>query len=232
MVDIKYMATVKRNTLSSQVMEMIKDHIVSNNLAPGTRLPRDRDLAQMVGCGRGAVREALKALEAIGMIEMKVGQGIFVSDCAADDILKRYSHLLLNPDYSLRELIEARIAVETWMVELATDKSTDEDIKKLDFILKKFEEQSDDEVNNIDMEFHQTLMAMADNAVVSQFSDMLVTWFSELPGGKDGRLELGRHAQIVEAIRKRDKELAKTLVRKHIENNLKMLKVNRLREPR
>ena len=121
---------VVKSTVPGQVIEQIKELLVKGELKRGDRLPPERQLADMLGVSRPSLREALRALEYAGMLETRVGEGIFVAD--GDSIMMNNLLMLhLIKQYALEEMIEVRKVLETSNVRFAVLRARDEDLAAL-----------------------------------------------------------------------------------------------------
>ena len=127
---------VVKSTVPGQVIEQIKELLVKGELKRGDRLPPERQLADMLGVSRPSLREALRALEYAGMLETRVGEGIFVAD--GDSIMMNNLLMLhLIKQYALEEMIEVRKVLETSNVRFAVLRARDEDLAALKDILEQ-----------------------------------------------------------------------------------------------
>lgn len=139
---------IKRITITEQIMEQMASWITSNQLKPGDKLPNERMLAEEFGVNRGRIREALRALALIGLITIKPGEGSFVSNrefpIPAETIVWMYYNEIDNLEevYAARKLIESEVYFE------AFQQMTDNDIKKLEDILKNLKSLSEKEKDN------------------------------------------------------------------------------------
>ena len=121
---------VVKSTVPGQVIEQIKELLIKGELKRGDRLPPERQLADMLGVSRPSLREALRALEYAGMLETRVGEGIFVAD--GDSIMVNNIPMLhLIKQYALEEMIEVRKVLETASVRFAVIRARDEDLAAL-----------------------------------------------------------------------------------------------------
>ena len=131
---------VVKSTVPGQVIEQIKELLVKGELKRGDRLPPERQLADMLGVSRPSLREALRALEYAGMLETRVGEGIFVAD--GDSIMMNNLLMLhLIKQYALEEMIEVRKVLETSNVRFAVLRARDEDLAALKEILEQSRSQ-------------------------------------------------------------------------------------------
>jgi len=209
--------TIDKNNVTERIVETLQNYILSEKLAPGTKLPTDRELVDMLGCSRTVTREAMKTLQAMGLITIEQGRGTFVKERSWSTIAEKFSYMV-DDHKNKMEVIEARAAVETILVELAVKKGTDEQIAQLEKIAMKFYDNTgDSSANDIDVEFHQHIMDMADNTILASIRDMTRQFFHHFPGYNGKVLADGdKHMAIVEAIKARDVSRAKALINEHI----------------
>lgn len=116
-----------------EVTDQVRELLLGGSLQPGDRLPAERELSKMLGVGRPALREALRALEAAGLIELRKGKlgGAFISQGKPSIVSARMSDLLRLGNVSVEELFEVRLWMETGMVRTACARRTDEDLRAL-----------------------------------------------------------------------------------------------------
>lgn len=166
---------VKNQKLYLQIVNQIRNLITSGKLKAGDKLPPERVLAEKFGASRASIREAMSALEILGLIESKSSQGNFikvdVTDASIDgELLKE---LLKN--HSPFEVFEARHKIEPILATIAAERRTDEDITKLNTCLTKLNtlgSQLEDDLNNIesyieeDRKFHLLIARSAHNSVL------------------------------------------------------------------
>lgn len=129
--------TVKKITVTEQIMEQIARLITTGQIQAGQQLPNERDLAQQFGVTRGRVREALRALSLVGLIVIKAGEGSFVKNqdipISADTIVWMFHHEMHN----LNEVFEARKLIESEVYLTAVEQTTEADMNKLSMIINK-----------------------------------------------------------------------------------------------
>ena len=166
---------VKSQKLYLQIVNQIRDLIANGRLKVGDKLSPERVLAEKFGASRASIREAMSALEILGLIESKSSQGNFikvdVTDASIDgELLKE---LLKN--HSPFEVFEARHKIEPILATIAAERRTDEDITKLNTCLVRLNtlgSQLEDDLNNIesyieeDRKFHLLIARSAHNSVL------------------------------------------------------------------
>ena len=215
---------VVRQSLSDRLAKRIRALIQSGEYKEGDRLPPIMEMARRFGVGHPTVREALKKLEAMGVIEIRHGSGVYVT--RDRDVL-----VLASPDYSgtltkklLLDLIEARKPIELQTTALAARNLTDEHCQEMRRLLTTAEENlaNDEVLTSANMAFHQQIALASGNAVLAQLLDVL----QELFVGEQ-RLILGifgsrqrdhaEHLGILEALEQRKESLAVERMKLHLE---------------
>src|ERR671930_527467 len=118
---------------SSSIADQIRAAIVTGQLKEGARLPPERELAEQFGVSRVTVRDALRALEAMGLIEVRVGArgGAFITVPSGSVVGQTMSDMMMMQAISPADVVEARLVVELGTVTLACARATDEDLERL-----------------------------------------------------------------------------------------------------
>ena len=215
---------VVKQSLPDKLARQIRGTIQSGNYRRGDRLPPIVEMAKRFEVGQPSIREALKKLEAMGVVQIRHGSGVFVT--RSEEVL-----VLASPDYAgtvtkklLLDLIRARIPIEIQSVADCVKNATPEQVKELKRILASAGKHlGDDEVlNTVNMEFHGKIAEASGNSVTAQLLAVLHEIFTD-----EQRLILGifgsreddhkDHVQILKAIEKRDESLAVERMRSHLE---------------
>ncbi|MBO3443945.1 MULTISPECIES: GntR family transcriptional regulator [Clostridia] len=196
--------------LRDVVFENLREAILEGKLKPGQRL-MEVQLAEQLGVSRTPVREAIRKLELEGLVVMLPRKGAYVANMSLKDII---------------DVLEIRASLEGLAASLAAERINPDDIKKLEIIVKEFEEltiASDvDTLLKKDVEFHECIFKATNNKKLHQLINSLweqvyrfrVTYISDY----DSSLSIvNEHKLILEAIKKGDNELAKKHAREHIE---------------
>src|SRR5277367_275070 len=154
-----------RITLSEALFEKLVGHVVNGDWKEGDRVPSERELSEQLGIGRASLRVALKALELLGMVESRVGDGTYV--CPRSDFLSRpLLWAITGADRSeLRELMEARLVLEESIAAFAAERATAEELRKIEAALEEMRAQIDDPAESFesDMRFHIAIAEAAHN---------------------------------------------------------------------
>jgi DNA-binding FadR family transcriptional regulator len=201
------------------VIDSIKQILIEKKILPGDLLPSEQALADSLGVGRGSVREALKILDAFGIIDIIHGDGTYIATSANKKIFDPliYSMILASSDSN--ELIQLREVVEIGIISTIIDHATNEDIAKLQAVHDEYEElgrrgESDLAVlNACDIKFHRTLAALTHNHLIENMYNFVIDIFAPTINAQFG---LERHRQVMAAIAKRDKAAAILAERQHI----------------
>lgn len=213
------------------VMNDLKERMLDGRLAPGDRLASVVDLAAQYNVGRSTIREALSALKAMGLLNIKQGGGTFVkavpSEAAPAHPMQRYDDLWEGRAASLRHLLEVRRVLETGCAALAALHRTGEDLTVLEKLLEEME-NSDDEhfIEQADVKFHQQIAAATRNPLLLELmeslssrlhenmKDMRALWFYAERSSAERLLQ--EHIRICEAIAKQDAGEASARMDLHI----------------
>jgi GntR family transcriptional repressor for pyruvate dehydrogenase complex len=200
---------VKKKNLPEEIIEQIKQQIVSGHWKPGDRLPPERELSETLGVSRTSVREALSAFAAMGIIEVKVGEGTFLAHDVAPLYKGELSSKFLVKRSSLLEVVEARKIIETQLAYLAAERATKEDLDKMEKILDSMDKRiaSHSSFMEYDIAFHFTIACAARNTILLETINTIVELFRsvhrevvELPDMP--QVSYRQHKKIYEAIRK------------------------------
>ncbi len=131
--------SIKSYRLARQVANLISGTILRGEVAPGSRLPAERELAASFKCSRPTIREALHVLEALGLVEVRHGDGTYVSKAPSALSPRVLQQMLEHDDTLLLDMVEVRKEVEVRNAELAAKNATAEDIAELRKLLKQME---------------------------------------------------------------------------------------------
>lgn len=167
------MSKIQRVPLQHEIIAYIKNYIQDNDLKPGDRLPSQADLMEMMGVSRTALREAVKTLEAKGVIEVKNGKGIYVKENFTEALSNQLSFAKEQED--LIETLEVRAALEREMLKLIVQKATDEELDELGKIVEVLMEKYHKGLrqNVEDEAFHLKLYQMCHHGMFEQLLEFL-----------------------------------------------------------
>jgi len=219
-----------RPILKRKVFDEVYDQLVSliNNgkLNPGEQLPPERDLAKDFKVSRQSIREALKKAESKRLIKVRQGEGTFILSAASDLMESPFLTMMTEEVGKIYEFIEIRKLIEVWCAKKAAEFVTAKELKKMEKALSEMEKLID--ANKIlgqpDIDFHiaiaeashNTLMVHLMSTVKQIFLTMFkISNFTRRPG--KNRILIKQHREIYSAIKKRDAELAKRKMERHLQ---------------
>lgn len=216
---------VSRVTLAEQVAAQISDQISEGRWKQGEKLPSEAELCSALRIGRSTLREALKSLAFVGMVQMRPGEGTYViqqSRLLIDRIMECGS---LKTDKELQDVGEARLILEGEIAALAAERAEAEDLERLESIMGEMNRSmanSDRDYVELDVEFHLAISQCAKNQMLyellSPIRGVLAEWISksqELPGIQENAHR--QHKKILAAIRERNPEKARHAMKAHLQ---------------
>ncbi|MFH5181832.1 FadR/GntR family transcriptional regulator [Paenibacillus sp. TAB 01] len=213
------MKSVKRETMSKQVVDQIIELLRSGQLKPGDKLPTESELSEKLFVSRPVLREALSSLETMGMIHRKTREGTFFSDKIGS---KPFSIMLALSAGDIPAVMEARIALELGLVTVAAEKITEAQLGRLEELLELMKRQTD-QYMDIDKEFHRTIAYSANNPILEGSIDPLLNMFDETLNqialtDRDHAVTLREHQTILEALQRREPAAAFTAMFAHLDH--------------
>jgi GntR family transcriptional regulator, transcriptional repressor for pyruvate dehydrogenase complex len=210
-------------TAVSAVAKAMLDYFTSGQIEPGTRLPPERQLAETLGIGRSAVREALAALEILGIVTVRPGSGTYLKGAASELLPQTLSWGMMLGEPRTRELIEVRGQLEVFAAQLAATRITDEELAQLEGHVKVMAATVDfpDRFIEADLLFHLQIAQSADNLVLldllTSIRSLLRIWVERgLRNSDDAQLAYEEHNRVFEAMRERDPEAVAEAMRYHM----------------
>lgn len=210
--------------VTDEAIAKIKEMIVSGELSPGSRLPPEKELAERLGLSRSSMREAVKALEVIRVLDVRRGDGTYVTSLEPRLLLEAVSFVVdLHDDRSLLEIFAVRRILESHATGLAAQLVTDEDVEMLRAEIESVSPDTDiEELVSHDTRFHTAIAGLAGNDYLASLLDSLTSqtvrarlWRGLTQAGAAERT-LAEHRAILDAIADRDFELATALSSVHI----------------
>ena len=203
-------------SLSRSVRDYIKDYIVSNNLKAGDALPSEGQLSEELGISRSPVREAVKALQSLGIIEARHGEGLFVREWNFEPVLETLNYgMRINPK-TLAELYQIRVWLEMAVIGDAVKKISEDEIIELDILMLRWEKaiHNNEPYVHFDQKFHEHIFGVMDNdTLVKLFRVFWVAFENygdvDLLMAPDPHIVAKEHREVFEAIKLRDPNLAR-----------------------
>ena len=205
-----FQAAKKTFKISDQIIDQIRDAVLSGKLKPGNRLASERELADQFGVSKATMREAMRVLEVLGLIEIRkgLGGGIFIAEVGMRTTIHSIINFLHFQPVSIKEITMLRFLIEPTVAQIAASKITDNDIKNLKKILGENPSASADEVSK-EIGFHRYLARMAENTllilIVDFVDNLLDSIKSKAKLGTDFYRDVRKaHLQILDCLIKKD----------------------------
>jgi len=209
--------------LSEEIAERLIAGIIEGKFRFGEKLPPERDLAKYLDVGRPTIREALRTLAVLGLVEVRRGEGTYVIEQHAEFVAKAFGWAILLDPQTTHEVVEVRVAIECELARLAARRATPEDVDELRQLLAAMEERRDDSRGfaEADLEFHLTIGRVARNVALSRIlvavRSLLAQWITRAllrPTTVD--VASAHHEAILAAIAAGDEAAAYDAMRVHL----------------
>ena len=218
---------IPRRKLSHEVRDRLLVMIESGELRPGDKMPSEHELMELFQVGRPAVREAMQALENMGLLSINHGERATVREPTAEVVIEQIDtvtrQLLMNSSENVESLKEARQVFEAGVVSLACQRATPEEVDLLGRQLQKMRDSiaNRKEFLKADQGFHVMLAEMSRNPIFPTVLKALFNWLQDYHRGLLGvagleQLTLQEHEEIFEQVQARNAAGAASAVSKHI----------------
>jgi GntR family transcriptional regulator, transcriptional repressor for pyruvate dehydrogenase complex len=212
-----------REPLSSEVARALLDAVFSGQITPGTRMPSERQLAESFGVGRFVVREALKSLGLLGLLEVRQGDGTYVRPPDSSLLPRVVEWGLLVGEQRTSDLVETRQHLEPVTARLAAERRSDADLTTIKAHLDGMRDATDNDVFvDADVAFHLSIAEATGNRVLSNMlssiASLLNVWIRNVIEAAES-LEPSylEHVPIYDAIAERDSGAAGEAMRLHMD---------------
>jgi DNA-binding FadR family transcriptional regulator len=221
---------IVRRKLSDEVFDRLRMMITSGELTPGDMMPSERELMERFRVGRPAIREAMQALNNMGLITITHGERARVRQLTARSLFEQVDAtaqiLLSTSPTSLDHLKNARRFFERGMVREAALKASKDDVARLRQTLERQRQNLGDAVSfiNEDMKFHTQIAAISGNPIFEAVSEAMLSWLKEyhtellIWSGKE-KFTLSEHEEIIDQIEARDSNGAEAAMTKHLDRS-------------
>ncbi len=213
---------IKRTNIAEEIADQLLLMILRGQICPGDRLPSETELMDQLGVGRSSVREAIRSLSVMGLVDVRQGGGVFVRNDSGF-FAKAVSRHALMSRRTREQLMEVREIVETGIAPLAALRATEQDIAALRSSVHAMREHLDDiEVFlDLDLTFHLTLADMTNNAMLYEMLLSIRELMRQFihdnlaqPGSTAAAL--AEHEHMLRAIEQRDPEKAREAMLAHL----------------
>lgn len=218
-------SVISRSTLPEEVANRLLGLIRERELRPGDKLPAERNLAQMMSVSRPVVREALRALALMRVVDIRRGDGTYITSLEPRLLISHLDFLFSRDTVSLVQLLEARRVVEAGNVRLAARRITESETAELEALVASLADAIDDpgRFSELDIALHNAMCAAAGNFLLLQFMS-IVTTVGVLSRQRTGGLRDVReaamrdHAQLLDALRAHDPDAAERAMLNHLDH--------------
>ncbi len=214
---------ITRTTRTADICRQMVNHLIRGVWSEGEKLPAERDLCQKLGVGRASLREALKALEIMGMIETRLGDGTYV--CNRSEFFSRplLWAIASGSEADVRELVEARVLIEVELAGMAAERAKATDIRQLTELLEQMEESRENPQKFVqaDVNFHLAIARAASNGILMNalhlIRNLLQQWILRAVAIKGvPEKACAHHKRLLLAIKSRDGAAARDEMRNHL----------------
>ncbi len=213
-----------RRTYTADAIRTIKDMILDGRLAPGQRLPAERALCEALGVSRPTVREAIRSLQAMNIVESRHGAGTFVSSLSTEELLRPLQFAMSLAEGGLEHLFEVRLLLEPGAAALAAERATPDQIAGLRDCARRAEQEAAvdaDAMVRLDAELHERIVEASGNPLLQHL------WSATKALGVESRRYTVRlpevpphtvteHVAIAEAVAGGDAAAARAAMEAHI----------------
>jgi GntR family transcriptional regulator, transcriptional repressor for pyruvate dehydrogenase complex len=218
-----HLVPIKSTRIYEEIVRQIKTMIAEGRLTSGDRLPPERELAEKFLVSRTSVREALRALESLGLVEIRPGEGTFIREMSVDRLVEPLALVMVSQREALGELFEARRLLEPAIAGLAAARATPDEIQEMERILE-------DQAREVaagrtgfaqDAEFHAAIGRAAHNQAITRIAHAvmdLLTQSREESLNTPGRPTRSHedHRRVLRAIAQRQGAAAESAMRDHL----------------
>jgi GntR family transcriptional regulator, transcriptional repressor for pyruvate dehydrogenase complex len=216
--------SVRRAKVYEEVARQI-ERLILKKLQPGDKLPSERELAETLGVSRSSIRDAIRSLELMGMVEPRQGAGTVVLEISASSLVNPIANTLKRKEQLIGELLDFRKMLEPPLAARAATHASSDEIAEMEEILERQAARMRKGESAIaeDSEFHYSIALASRNSVVFKVLDTLMDLLRDtrersLQVEGRGPKSLAGHKRILAAIERRDPEAASSAMRRHIED--------------
>ncbi len=217
--------SVRGQTLNKLAQDRVKDYIISKHLKPGDPLPPEAQLASDLGISRGPMREALRSLESLGIVEVRHGTGVFVREFNFDSMLDLLSYGLVFDQNRIGEISKIRKWLETAAIGEVIERITAQDIARIEAVFDRWEQKIAAHASTAeeDREFHRLLYSVLQNQSLIALIDIFWVVYHnvtirEITTDHHPTTTIQDHRNILAAVKKRDGARARKCIEQHFRN--------------
>lgn len=210
-----------RRTKADEAMNAILRYIKANDLKMGERLPSEREMTEMFSIGRASIREAIKVLCMMNILEVHPQGGTFISTFSANSSYDQFRLFLQSGHINMEEIFETRLILETECIALAAKNITDEQLETIRKNISAVDVENAEGFAEADRALHNTIYAATGNRALEYLMQTVKMWTVVSQSFTNTFEEVRRivhrdHQDIYNVLSRRDAELSREAMRKHI----------------
>ena len=214
---------INRQNIYQQLVEHLQQYIIDNALRPGDRLPTEAELAARFRVSRQSVREAVKVLESIGVIETRPRDGSRLRKLSTQLLTDHLRFMFELDGATVKEMAAARRVIECAFVPVIIENADESDFQRMEAAIGQMREHTErgETFAEADMAFHQALARATKNRVMSGFGAMVQEFFVHVRSRikaeeSKQRRSIREHEQILRALREKDVHAAQAAIEQHL----------------
>ena len=224
----EFIKRIKNESVAKTVMEQIKTALINKTLLPGDRLPTETEMCTSMGVGKSSIREAIKMLSILGVVETRQGDGTFISSSVGEHCVNPLVYQLLIDYGNNTDIAELRSMFEPAYTLLALKKATHEDIKHITSISEDFKEKVKFKVQKADddLNFHRAILEATHNPLIIRIGLTIMQLFYASIANSMQQIPdraVRDHYNILQAFIKKDEKALLEAVYKSFEGWLSMM---------
>jgi len=210
-------------TVTANAVQALQDYILKNDLKPGDSLPTEAEFCGLFSVSRGMIREALQYFRTLGIIESRPRKGMRIKSFLPENLFGPYLPFCRHSE-DRSAICEMRVIVDLGMTHLLIRNATKEDLLELGDIAKTMGEADLPEICRLDLKFHRKLLAVANNRFLSCLEPFIIDYFEKMSNPnqkyyqnpeKYRASEKSKHLAMLDAIKDRNEELLRKLLKNH-----------------
>lgn len=220
---------IRKNRVHEEVAKQI-ERLILKKLRPGDKLPAERELAGQFGVSRSSIRDAIRRLELVGLVEPRQGAGTVVREVSSEALVTPLANVITHRRQMVSELLDFRKMLEPPLAGRAAGRATTGEIAEMEEILRRQERKLREGELAVeeDTEFHYCIVTASGNSVVLKVLDVVMDMLKETRSRSlqtEGRPQksLAGHRRILAAIKRHDSKAAESAMRQHIRDVEKMV---------
>jgi GntR family transcriptional regulator, transcriptional repressor for pyruvate dehydrogenase complex len=213
-----------RETPVAEITRKLLDYLLSGELEPGSKIPSERQLAEALAVGRSSVREAIKSLSLLGLLDVRQGDGTYLSRSGSDLLPRVIEWGLLLGEPRILDLVEARSEIEIVVAGMAAERASEDDVAEIRRHLDAMGAAGDDVAAYVeaDIAFHLAVARASGNetfaGLITSLRSLLGVWAARvLEHAGETETSLPVHSPILDAIERHDRGAAREAMAAHME---------------